>query len=60
MVEARKEDNICVFGPVDPKNAEGRVKSPGKLPINCKTLTATIKVFENAKLEKSKPYGKEI
>ena len=59
MVEAKKVDETFVFEPVDPKNAEGRVESPAQLPINYTKLTATIKVSENAKFEKSKPWGKK-
>jgi hypothetical protein len=57
MNEARKVDATFVLEPVDPKNAEGRVEKPAQLPINYTDLTATIKVSEGAKFEKSKPWG---
>ena len=59
MVEAKKVDKMFVFEPVDPKNAEWRVESTAQLPINYTNLTATIKVSENAKFEKSKPSGRK-
>ena len=55
MVEAKKVDTMFVFESVDPKNAEGRVKSPAQLPINYTDLTATIKVSENANLRSQNP-----
>ena len=55
IAEAKKVDETFVLEPIDPKNVEGRVKSPSQLPINYTDLTPPIKVSENAKFEKSKP-----
>ena len=57
MAEAKKVDETFVLEPIDPKNVEGRVERPAQLPINYTDLTSTIKVSENAKFEKSKPWG---
>ena len=60
MVEARKVDETFVVEPVDPKNTGvGGVENLKKLPINYISLTAAIKVLDNAEFEKSKSWGRK-
>ena len=59
MVEAKEVDELFKVGPIDPKNTEWGVGNLKCLPINYTDLTATIKVFENAKFKKSTPWGRK-
>ena len=54
-MEAKKVDNMFVFEPVDPKNAEGRVESPAQLPINNTHLAARLRCLRMQNLRSQNP-----
>ena len=59
MTELKKVDETFVFEPVDPNHTAARIENARNLSINFTDLGATIKVSDNAKFEKSKPWGKK-